>query len=543
MKEYIKLFLALLFIFLLYAAIMHFIKNPEIQNLPYYTFRTLLRISITYIISLAVGVFCGILAATNKTASKILVPIFDIGQSIPILGYFPAAILFLVALFNGAEIGLELAAIFLLFTSMEWAIFFGVIGAVKSIPSNIVEAAKIFGLKGLDYIKHVVLPAITPALIAASTLAWGDGWFFMIASEYISYGGKSYALPGLGSYLAKAAYEYGDLNLAVVLLILITFIVVIINHFTWHKLTERASALGYKPIFKFPTPDKKIQKRAWLHFPKFYLRQKIIFPVKFGEYTKTQKIFTIAVISLLIFSFIFFFYHSIPTISAITKSLFVPELSQLPIYILLTMTRLTIAFVISLVIAIAMGILAAENNKFAMIFFPLYDIGQSIPILALFPIIFIYLSKIFGGTLGLEITAIIMLVADMIWYMFLNIVSAIKTIPKDTKEVSKLFGLKGWERIKHIILPAIIPAIVTGSILSWATGWNTVIFAEYMPYGKEVLSLSGLGSFLDRTAYEQGNTILLIFLLFIISSIVILMENLIWKKLLEKCEKYETVEV
>jgi NitT/TauT family transport system permease protein len=543
MKNFIELLAGFFLIFLLFILIIHFMKNPEIQNLPYYTFRTLLRITITYFISLAFGLFFGILAATNKTASKILVPIFDIGQSIPILGYFPAAILFLLTLFQGSEIGLELAAIFLLFTSMEWAIFFGVIGAVKSIPSNVVEAARVFGLKGLDYIKHVILPAITPALIAASTLAWGDGWFFMIASEYISYGGKTYSLPGLGSYIAKAAYEYGDLNLAIALLVLTTFIIVVINHFTWHRLTERVSTLGYRPIFKFPPPEKKISKRMWLHFPRFYFRHKIVFPVKFGEYTKIQKSITTAFVLFLIFSFIFFFYRAIPSLQTIKQAIFVPELSNLPFYILFTLTRLFIAFIISLTIAIAMGILAAENRKFAMIFFPLYDIGQSVPLLALFPIIFVYLSRVFGGILGLEITAIVMLVADMIWYLFLNIVSAIKTIPEETKEVSKLFGLKGWNRIKHIVLPSIIPAIVTGSILSWATGWNTVIFAEYMPYGKEVLSLPGLGSFLDRTAYEQGNTILLLFLLFIISAIVILMENLIWKKLVEKTEKYETIEV
>jgi NitT/TauT family transport system permease protein len=546
MKKYhIELLIGIPFIILLFFIIMTYVKNPEINNLPYYTFRTLLRISVTYLISLGVGLFFGLMAAMNKTASKILIPIFDIGQSIPILGYFPAAVLFLIALFPIA--GMEMAAIFLLFTSMEWAIFFGVVGAVKNIPANVVEAAKVFGIKGFNYIRHVVLPAITPAIIAASTLAWGDGWFFMIASEYISYGGKVYALPGLGSYLAKAAYVYNDLGLASVLLVLITSIVVIINHFTWHRLTEKLSASGHRPIFKFPHveiphTEKKTSKRQWMHLPRFYFRQKIVFPIKFGKYTKIQRAIGYAFVFILIISFIYFFYHKIPSFKSIKEAILVPEIFNLPFYIFLTMSRLTIAFVISLTIAIVMGILAAENRKFAMIFFPLYDIGQCVPILALFPIVFVYLSQFLGGTLGLEITAIVVLVADMIWYMFLNIVSAIKTIPQETKEVSKMYGLKGWKRIRHVILPSIMPAIVTGSILSWATGWNTVIFAEYMPHGDQVLSLPGLGYLLDKTAYEQGNTIFLIFLLFIIASIVLLMEKFIWRRLLEKCEKYEAIE-
>jgi NitT/TauT family transport system permease protein len=153
--------------------------------------------------------------------------------------------------------------------------------------------------------------------------------------------------------------------------------------------------------------------------------------------------------------------------------------------------------------------------------------------------LYIYLSGIFPGTLGLEISAITMLVLDMIWYMFLNIVVAVKSMPEETKEVSKIFGFKGMKRIKYIIIPVILPAIVTGSLLSWATGWNTVIFSEYMPYGNKTVSIPGLGSFLSKEGYEQGNTILLIFILFIISSIVILMERFIWRKLLQKTEKYE----
>jgi ABC-type phosphate transport system permease subunit len=332
------------------------------------------------------------------------------------------------------------------------------------------------------------------------------------------------------------------------------------------------------------------------------------------------------------------------------------------------MGRLGIAYVISLGVALGMGILAAEHKKFAAVFYPIYDIGQAVPILALFPVLFISLSRAFGGVLGLEVTSIVMLVLDMIWYMFLNIVSAIKNIPSDIREVGKLFGFKGMRRVTHIVIPCILPAIVTGSILSWGTGWNTIIFSEYMPYGastiylyptainqtfqtgqvfvvslnvtdvnklhtwqtqvnfnasnlycsdvvegeffwnaeatfnvgainntsgtigpinstliqkgqgisgsgrlasiyftvlqlgeseitlseqtkmldsdgriiseSKVYSLPGLGSYLDKTGYLYGNTILLILLLGIIAAIVLSMEALIWRRLLRKVERY-----
>jgi ABC-type anion transport system duplicated permease subunit len=218
------------------------------------------------------------------------------------------------------------------------------------------------------------------------------------------------------------------------------------------------------------------------------------------------------------------------------------ELVHLPVFIALTMGRLTIAYGISLLIAIGMGVLAAEHKKFAAVFYPLYDIGQGVPILALFPVIFLGLSSLLGNAgIALELTCITMLVLDMIWYMFLNIVSAVKNIPTEMNEVGRLFGFKGVKRIIHLVIPSILPSIVTGSILSWGTGWNTIIFAEYMPSTSPTippLSVSGLGSFLDKAGYEYGNTVLLIFLLGIVAVIVLSMEAFIWRRLLRKFEKY-----
>jgi NitT/TauT family transport system permease protein len=538
-KRYVVGFvIGLAILILLYYFTMTSVKNPEIANLPYYTFRSLLRITAAYFLSLIVGLSFGILAYTSKKFSMIITPTFDILQSIPILGYFPAVIVIILGVIPGV-MGLEMASIFLLFTSMVWAIFFGVVDSAKSIPINILDAAKSFSIKGFQFVRHVMIPAIMPAIISGSFLAWCDGWFFMIAAEYITYAGQVRSLPGLGSFLAKSAYVYNDVNLSAIILILITAVVLYINYLIWHRLTEKVS--GYQHMirlgfFSLPHGEKHTRKRFKLQF-KF--RHNIISKSRVRIYTAHQRLISVIIV-IAIFSLVaFYMLRTIPTIGEIKKNLFVPEIVNLPKYTFLTMSRLTIAYLIALAIAIFMGVLAAEKKKFAMIFYPLYDIGQAVPILALFPILFVAVSHFLGGRLGLEITAITMLVFDMIWYMFLNIVIAVKTMPEETREVSKIFGFKGINRIKHIVLPAIIPAIVTGSILAWGTGWNTVIFSEYMPHGNEVISVPGLGSFLSKEGYEEGNTILLIFILFIISSIVIIMEKFVWKKLLERTEKYE----
>jgi NitT/TauT family transport system permease protein len=529
--------------------IMTLMPYPELKNLPLYTLSTISRIGITLVASVIWGVSFGILAATNKWASLIVTPFIDLLQSIPILGYFPMVIGFLFAI---GPLGIELSVIVLLFTSMAWAIFFGVLGAIRGIPTNVVESSRSFGLTGWRYIKHVVWPAITPAVISGANLAWCDGWFFMIAAEYIQYQGKVVTPPsgGLGSLLAKAAYELKDMNLAIVLLVFITFIVVYFNTLTWHKLMERAGTGTYKPVLKMDLSGvgKLGIARAgnWLHFGRLHWPKSFsIAAQRLRKYSRVEKLAAIilAIVSLVIVLYQVF--GQFPTVEILRIGLHqkpADELVNLPWYVLLTMGRLAGAYAISLAVAIGLGVLAAEHKRFATIFYPLYDIGQGVPILALFPVVSLGLSQLIGNArVALELTCVIMLVLDMIWYMFLNVVSAVKSIPTEINEVGQLFGFKGLKRITHLVIPSILPAIVTGSILSWGTGWNTIIFAEYLPSTEPTIpavSVPGVGSFLDKAGYEYGNTVVLVIILVVIAAIVLLMEGFVWRRLLRKYEKY-----
>jgi NitT/TauT family transport system permease protein len=529
--------------------IMSFVQYPEIKNLPLYTFSTISRILITLAVSVAWGVSFGILAATNRIASLVLTPFIDLLQSIPILGYFPMVIGFLFAL---GTLGIELSVMVLLFTSMAWAIFFGVLGAIRGIPANVVESSKSFGLTGWRYVRHVVLPAITPAVISGANLAWCDGWFFMIAAEYIQYQGRVVTPPsgGLGSLLAKAAYEFKDMNLAIILLVFITFIVVYFNTLTWHRLMERANTGSFKPVFKLDLSGVGklgvARATSWLHFGRLHWpRSFSIAAQRLRKYSHAEKIVALILAFSAVFFVLYQVFGQLPTIAIICNGFGQPpaqELWNLPMLIILTMGRLSLAYGISLAAAIGMGVLAAEHKRFATIFFPLYDIGQGVPILALFPVISLGLTQLIGNPrIALELTCITMLVLDMIWYMFLNIVSAVKNIPTEINEVSHILGFKGLKRITHIVIPSILPAIVTGSILSWGTGWNTIIFAEYLPSTEPSIppvSVPGIGSLLDKAGYEYGNTVVLVFMLIVIATIVLLMEGFVWRRLLRKFEKY-----
>ncbi len=484
-----------------------FSPYPEMKNLPLFTLTTVWRIFFTLMISVAWGVSFGILAATNKTFGRILTPIVDILQSIPILGYFPLAIGFLYAW--GAW-GIETSVILLLFTSMAWAIYFGVLGAISSIPANVVESSKSFGIQGWKYTRHIVLPAIAPAVVSGANLAWSDGWFFMIAAEYVQYQQKVVSPPsgGVGYLLAQAAYFYKDMNLAIILLVFITTLIIVINSLTWHKLMDKANTGTFKPIIsidlsgvgKIIAAEESSILALGIHMPKGFsaVSQRL------RQYSRLERIILWCVLGGLLLYFVVIEYDHFPALSIVQQGLSSPpadQLGNLSMFILLTMGRLTIAYLVSLVVAIGLGVLAAESKRAASLIYPIYDIGQGVPILALFPVIYLGLSGVVGSQrLALEITCIVMLVLDMIWYMFINITSAIKNIPTEIKEVGSLFGFKGLHRITHLIIPSILPAIVTGSILSWGTGWNTIIFSEYLQSsepGVPSVWVPGIGSLLD----------------------------------------------
>ena len=550
MRRYIiGLLGGLVVIFALFQLIAATATYPEVAYLPLYTFSTISRITLTLVISVLWGVSFGILAATNRLASIVLVPFIDLLQSIPILGYFPVVIAFL---FAWGSFGIELSVIVLLFTSMAWAIFFGVVGAVRTIPTNVLESAQSFGLKGWRYIRHIVLPAVMPATVTGANLAWCDGWFFIIAAEYIQYKGNVVQPPsgGLGYLLAKVSYEYKDVNLSFILLGFITFIVIYFNYVFWSRLMERAGTGTFKPIVKIDLSGvgllgvsrarERLSFGGRLHWP----RALIAASQRLRRYARVERAMaTVLLVGVVTLTLYLLFGH-FPSYGVIQQGFSSPpadELGVLPLLVLMTMGRLTIAYAVSLVVAIGLGVLAAEHRKIAAVVYPIYNIGQGVPILALFPVLFLTLSQFLSGGLALEITCITMLILDMIWYMFLNIVSAVKNIPTEIKEASQLFGFKGLNRVTHIVIPSILPSIVTGSILSWGTGWNTIIFAEYMPSTDPAvppLSVPGLGSLIDKAGYEFGNTILLIFLLGVVAAIVLSMEAFVWRRLLRRFERF-----
>src|SRR5271168_2771115 len=217
----------------------------SLSHLPYYAFCSFYRMLAAYIISLIFSIIYGLAATRGRLWERILIPAVDIAQSVPVVGFFPAAVFFFVALAHGSRLGVEMAAIFLIFTSQAWNMALGVYEAVKTIPEDSRDALDTFGARGWLKFKRLLLPASVPKLVYNSILSWVAGWYFLIACEIITVGPASYRLPGLGSFLWEAAEKGRTFDLATGLLTLLG-IIVLMDMIVWQPLSTWAEKFKYE---------------------------------------------------------------------------------------------------------------------------------------------------------------------------------------------------------------------------------------------------------------------------------------------------------
>jgi NitT/TauT family transport system permease protein len=533
-----------------------------------YILRTMIRMLLAYGLSVGFALVYGITAAISRRAEQVLIPILDVLQSIPVLGYLPGAIVVFLTLFNGSIIGQELASVVLIFTGMVWAVTFGVYGGVKTIPKDIVEAARSFGVRRAKYLRDVVFPALYPPFISGSILAWGGGWYFLIACEYLSFGTtRPYTLPGLGFYIFKAALD-GNIAASLFGLLILIAIVALINRFVWHPLMDHADKYKYEST-ALPTHRKsQSQLSQWLLRKSREVSEdlaKVVEPVvslehkyyahsirfrhvnllshahigaAWHKYSRFGRIIGTAIGILLV---ILFFEVLVPPRfpEAIHQFMLRRELAMIPNYMLGSVARLLVGYLIALSWTLVAGIAIARSERLFNIMLPIFDIAQSVPALALFPVVVTVVIDYFHGSeFGLELASTVLVLTGMQWYLLFNIIGAVKAIPSDVIEASRCFGVRGLGFIRNIVLPAIVPAIILGSIQAWGGGWNATIASEYIVTSTKIYQVPGLGYMLD-VAVAKGDTPLVLVAVGLMAGVVFLMNRTVWHYSLKRVNKYK----
>src|SRR6266581_242233 len=215
----------------------------DITSIPLYAVFTLTRMTLAYLLSIGFALAYGITTGLSRRASHVMLPLLDILQSVPVLGFLPAVFFFL----RNAVFGAEISSIILIFTAMVWAPTFGVIAGVNAIPQDIKEASQAYGVHGLSYLRQIILPAVYPELVWSSLLAWGGGWYLIPVEENFAFKGTSHALPGLGYYIANAAANL-DLDSSLFGLAVLVLIILAIDELVWRPLGARADKYKYESV-------------------------------------------------------------------------------------------------------------------------------------------------------------------------------------------------------------------------------------------------------------------------------------------------------
>ncbi len=507
--------------------------------LPYYAGLSTLRMTIAYVLALAFSIGYARIAAGSRAAERFMLPLLDILQSVPILSFMPGVVLGLAALFPGRTLGLEIAAVILIFTSQAWNLAFSFHQSLLTIPRELSEAAAIYRLGFWRRFTRLELPFGAISLIANSMMSWAGGWFFLMASEQFTLGTNNLRLPGLGSYLAAAA-DAGDTRALVLGLATLIAVIVLLDQLLWRPLVawsdrfkleqsggdapqsrllnalsgsamlEWVSARVTRPLTR--TLDRKLGSS-----PRVAPRARAPHSVLWARLARWIPM--LLVVALVIWG-------SIAAVGALA-GLTGRDWRFVLVSAGATFLRTTIALALAAAWTIPVGVAIGMSPRWARRAQPLVQITASVPATAVFPILLLALLALPGG---LNFAAVALMLLGTQWYVLFNVIAGAMAIPSDLREVASSYRVTGWRRWKTLILPAIFPYLVTGMITATGGAWNASIVSEYVTFAGRKESTIGLGSLIAQAA-ERSDFRLLLAGTLVMSAIVIACNRLVWRRL------------
>ncbi|MHA2620848.1 MAG: ABC transporter permease subunit [bacterium JZ-2024 1] len=509
---------------------------------------SLLRMVAAYALAFGFSVAYGARAAQSRRDERWMIPLLDLLQSIPILGFFPAAIFVLMRVTGGGRFSAELAAVFLIFTSMAWNMAFSVFQGIRGIPRPMLEMATAFGITEPFRFVHLTYPACIRGLIFNSMMSWAGGWYFLVASEIIAVGPVKVELPGLGSYLMRAM-ERGDYGSALTALALLSGFILGMDIVVWRPL--RAWSRRFT-MDEYGTDESDAgselvhyyRQASWFQFLRKLLSRIGLFFIR--ENMKWNQRLSPIVTQMVRLKLGWFLLLTIFVWSAVTlvfsaKPLtwIPPDWNRLPVYASLSLLRILVAYGFALAWTGAFSLWASHSELRTSIASVISQVGASIPATALFPFIIFLFAPL---RWGMEFAAVILVMTGMQWYLLFNLLAGIRAVPKELKEMSAAFALPGRAYVTTILAPSAFPYLITGSITGWGGAWNALILSEYVVLEGEKYLVPGIGSYLSRSAFDLGSLSGLFAGLIFLSGMVLLIERLVWKPLERQAHERYRVE-
>jgi len=513
--------------------------SRSLSDLPVYAGYSLLRIALAYVLSLLFAVTYGYIAAYRPRAERFMIPLLDVLQSIPVLSFLPGVMLAMAALFPGRQLGVEMGAVLLIFTGQVWNMAFSFYASLKSIPREMREAATVYRFNWWQRFLQIELPFATIGLVWNSMMSVAGAWFFLMACEQFG----DFRLPGLGSYL-QAAADNGDTRSILLGIVTMIAVIVLIDQFVWRPVIAWAEKFKMEQVESVSTPTSWVldflkRSRGVALFRKRAvrpLREQLIHYFAHrhdagaeSESENTATLWLWRVVGLAALGAIG---YAVVRVVMILTGLHGSEFHQIGIGLLATFLRVNLTLVLGALWTIPVGVAIGFNPRLARIAQPLAQIAASVPATALFPVVLLVLIRL-GGGLGLG--SIVLLLLGTQWYILFNVIAGAIAIPTDLKEAASVFGLRGWERWRKLILPGIFPFLVTGMITASGGAWNASIVAEYFHFKGQTYSTEGVGALISA-ATDAKNFDLLLASTIALAAVVVTTNRLLWRRLYRLAE-------
>jgi NitT/TauT family transport system permease protein len=523
------------------------VAGPDISlsptALPWYAMLSVGRMAIAYFLSLIFSLFYGYAAARNPSARKVLLPVLDVLQSVPILSFLPVVLLSLTAILP-EQLATELSAIVLIFTSQAWNITFSFYQSLTTIPSELQEASDIFRFSSWLRFKELELPFASTGLIWNSMMSWSGGWFFLMAAEIFHVGSYDFRLPGLGSYLKTAAAQ-GDIVAVIAGTATLILIIVLLDQFIWRPLLAWAEKFKIEMLEGGTEPTSwflDMLYRSWLMdflqrymtplnawLERIFQEREMNRPLP-AESVKTRRSYWIRggmIIGLMAITYGGFMSMTI------MATLSFNDWIEVGIGLLATLARVFSSLIIAMMWTIPVGVAIGTNRRMATLLQPLVQVVAAIPATALFPVLLLALLHVYGG---LNIAAIALMLMGTQWYLLFNVIAGAAAIPQDLRFTTDLLGLSLLDRWRNLIIPSIFPYIITGSITASCGAWNASVVAEYVEFGGSTYATTGIGATIAR-ATDTGNYALMLAATLVMVVSVILINQFFWQRLYQLAEE------
>jgi NitT/TauT family transport system permease protein len=512
-------------------------------RLPEYALRTSLRMIGGLVASVIFSFGYAALAAKSRHAEIVLVPLLDILQSIPVFGYLTFTLAWFMALAPGNVVGAELASVFLAFTAQAWNITFSFYQSLKTLPADLDEAAKAFGLTPWQRFWRLEAPYGAPALIWNMMMSMSGAWFFVTASEAFTVGVTNVTLPGIGSYIAAANAAGNNRAVAWAILAMAVTILVFDQLFfrplvAWaEKFHVELTASSDPPRSWLLDVLRRTRLMARVGRPigaaarwaaSFRIMRTLPRPPALSE--RGERTFDVVWLGLVIGVALF---AARAAFAFVARELTWAEVLHVFVLGFYTLLRVVILIALASLIWTPIGVWIGLRPKVAERVQPVAQF------LAAFPVNLLY-GTVVAGIIALHLNPNIFLSGLMIlgtqWYILFNVIAGASAYPTDLKQAAQSFGVGGWLWWRNVMGPGILPYFVTGALTASGGAWNASVLSEVVSWNNHTVRAAGLGAYIidNTTAADYPRVLLGIA---VMSIFVVGLNRILWRPLYGLAER------